>query len=62
MSKAVLWVSPFTRTRETAELINQSLHIPKIKEDITLIEQQYGLFSDKEIARIRELYPEVIRT
>ena len=36
-SKAVLWVSPFTRTRETAELINQSLQIEKsvqVKLDI----------------------------
>ena len=58
LSNAVLWVSPFTRTRETAELINQSLQIQKVKEDITLIEQQYGLFSDKEISKIKELYPE----
>ncbi len=55
---SVMWVSPFTRTRETASIINNSLGIKRVKEDITLIEQQYGLFSDKEIARIKELYPE----
>lgn len=58
LSNSVMWVSPFTRTRETASIINNSLGIKRVKEDITLIEQQYGLFSDKEIARIKELYPE----
>ena len=58
ISNSVMWVSPFTRTRETASIINDSLGIKRVKEDITLIEQQYGLFSDKEIARIKELYPE----
>ena len=58
LSNSVMWVSPFTRTRETANIINEKLHINKIKEDITLIEQQYGLFSDKEIELLRELYPD----
>ena len=58
LSNSVLWVSPYTRTRETASIINESLGIKKIKEDVTLIEQQFGLFSDKEIELIRELYPE----
>lgn len=58
LENAVLWVSPYERTRETAKLINKSLHIEKIKEDITLIEQRYGLFSDKEIELIKKLYPD----
>ena len=58
LSNATLWVSPYTRTRETAEIINHHLNITRIKEDITLIEQQYGLFSDKEIDLIRKMYPE----
>ena len=58
LENAVLWVSPFERTRETAKLINESLNIKQIKEDITLIEQRYGLFSDKEISLIKKLYPE----
>lgn len=58
LSNSVMWVSPYTRTRETASIINEKLGINRIKEDITLIEQQYGLFSDKEIAKIREMYPE----
>ena len=58
LSNSVMWVSPYTRTRETASIINDILGIQKVKEDITLIEQQYGLFSDKEIAKIREMYPD----
>lgn len=58
LENAVLWVSPYERTRETAKLINESLNIKKIKEDITLIEQRYGLFSDKEIELIKKLYPD----
>ena len=58
ISNSVMWVSPYTRTRETAHIINEILGIKKIKEDITLIEQQYGLFSDKEIENIKKIYPD----
>ena len=57
LSNSVMWVSPYIRTRETANIINSYLNIERVKEDITLIEQQYGLFSDKEIERIKTLYP-----
>ncbi len=57
LNNAVMWVSPYTRTRETAQIINGYLNINKVKEDITLIEQRYGLFSDKEISILKELYP-----
>lgn len=58
LSNAVMWVSPYMRTRETAKIINDFLKIEKVKEDITLIEQQYGLFSDKEIELIKQHYPQ----
>lgn len=58
LNKSVLWISPYERTRQTARLINDSLNIQKVKEDITLIEQRYGLFSDKEIELIKQMYPE----
>lgn len=58
LSNSVMWVSPYTRTRETANIINEILGIKKIKEDITLIEQQYGLFSDKEIETLNAMYPD----
>ena len=58
LSNSVMWVSPYARTRETASIINEMLGIKNIKEDVTLIEQQYGLFSDKEIQTIEKMYPE----
>lgn len=58
LSKATLYVSPYQRTRQTAEIINESLQIKDVREDVTLIEQMYGLFSDKSISTIRKEYPE----
>lgn len=58
LSNSVMWVSPYARTRETASIINEMLGIKRVKEDITLIEQQYGLFSDKEIETIKNMYLE----
>ena len=57
LSNSAMWVSPYTRTRQTASIINDILGIKKVKEDITLIEQRYGLFSDKEISLLKEMYP-----
>ena len=61
LSNSVMWVSPYTRTRETANIINDIIGIKKVKEDITLIEQSYGLFSDKEIEILKNQYPEQFR-
>ena len=58
LTNSVMWISPYERTRQTAKYIKESINTTKIKEDITLIEQQYGLFSDKEIELIRQLYPQ----
>ena len=57
LSNSAMWVSPYTRTRQTASIINDILGIKKVKEEITLIEQRYGLFSDKEISLLKEMYP-----
>lgn len=57
-SNATLWVSPFTRTRQTAQIINSYLNIKDVKEDITLIEQRYGLFSDNPIEECRKRFPD----
>lgn len=57
-SNSTLWVSPYTRTRETALIINKFLKIEDVKEDITLIEQRYGLFSDTPIQEIKTRYPD----
>ncbi len=58
INNATLWISPYERTRQTAKIINESLNIKNIKEDITLIEQRYGLFSDTEIHESKEKYPD----
>lgn len=58
INNATLWISPYERTRQTAKIINEILNINKVKEDITLIEQRYGLFSDTEFSVSKEKYPE----
>ena len=44
LTRARIWRSPYLRTRQTSEEFNRSLGITDIREDITLTEQQYGLF------------------
>ncbi len=44
ISNARIWRSPYLRTRQTCEEFNKSLGITDIREDITLTEQQFGLF------------------
>ncbi len=57
ISRARIWRSPFLRTRQTADEFNKSLGITDIKEDITLTEQQFGLFDSIPYERWGELYP-----
>ena len=57
LSHARLYVSPFTRTRQTANLINESLKIEDIMENYLLVEQQYGLFSDNKWDDIKKMFP-----
>ena len=57
ISNARLWVSPYTRTRQTASIINSFLNIKDVKEDYALVEQKYGLFSDKSLDKIKEMFP-----
>ena len=44
LTRARIWRSPYLRTRQTSEEFNKSLGIRDIREDITLVEQQFGLF------------------
>lgn len=57
LSKSRLWVSPYKRTRETAELINHHMRVTNILEDFRLVEQQYGLFDGLRDHEIPEKYP-----
>ncbi len=57
LSRARIWRSPFVRTRQTCEEFNKFLHISDIREDITLTEQQYGLFDSVPMDMWETLYP-----
>ncbi len=57
MSKARIWRSPYLRTRQTSEEFNKSLCIADIREDITLTEQQFGLFDSVPEEKWGQLYP-----
>ena len=46
LSDAKMFVSPFARTRETADIINSHLNIKNIEENPLLVERQYGLFDN----------------
>lgn len=57
LSKARIWRSPYLRTRQTCDEFNRSLKISDIREDITLTEQQFGLFDSVPEAEWGNLYP-----
>ena len=57
LDNARIWRSPYCRTRQTSEEFNTSLNIPNIREDITLVEQQYGLFDSVPYEKWGEQYP-----
>lgn len=48
LKKSTLFVSPYERTRKTAQIVNSHLQIKDVKEDVALIEHQYGLFDNIE--------------
>ena len=57
LSKARLWRSPYLRTRQTSDAFNKYLGISDVKEDITLVEQQFGLFDSIPKDEWGTLYP-----
>ena len=57
LSKARIWRSPYLRTRQTADEFNKHLCIGDIREDITLTEQQFGLFDSVPESEWERLYP-----
>ena len=58
LKNATLWVSPYLRARQTAQIVNEYLNINDVKEDVLLVEQSYGLFSDMSLDEIRKKYKE----
>ena len=57
LSKARIWRSPFLRTRQTCDEFNKYLNISDIREDITLTEQQFGLFDAMPREDLKTMYP-----
>ncbi len=57
LSRARIWRSPFLRTRQTCDCFNKHLGISDIREDITLTEQQFGLFDSLPEEEWARLYP-----
>ena len=57
ISKARIWCSPYLRTRQTCDEFNKYLNIADIREDITLTEQQLGLFDSVPEEDWGKLYP-----
>ena len=57
ISKARIWRGPYLRTRQTRDGFNKYLNIADIREDITLTEQQFGLFDSVPEEEWGKLYP-----
>ena len=57
LENARIWRSPYLRTRQTSEEFNKSLNISDIREDITLVEQQFGLFDSVPEEEWGKLFP-----
>lgn len=58
LSNARIWRSPYERTRQTCDEFNKFLQIKDVREDITLIEQQFGLFDSMPKEEWERLHPE----
>ena len=58
LSGARIWRSPYLRTRQTSEAFNEFLNISDIREDITLTEQQFGLFDSVPVEEWAQRYPD----
>lgn len=52
-----IWNSPYTRTRETEQIVNSVLNIKNVKEDAMLIEMQFGIFDSISKDKIKEQFP-----
>ncbi len=57
LKNARIWRSPYLRTRQTCDEFNRYLNIKDIREDITLTEQQFGLFDAIPYEKWGELFP-----
>lgn len=53
----VMWVSPYKRTRQTAEEILKQFHVERVKEDDMLTELQFGIFDSIPKNKIKDIFP-----
>ena len=64
LSKARAWFSPYDRTKETMEIFNSILNLDKhmdVREDISLTEQQFGLFDSIPDSKWEDMFPNEYR-
>ncbi len=65
LSKSRSWFSPYDRARETMEIFNSIINLDSymdIREDISLTEQQFGLFDSIPDDKWEEMFPHEYRT
>lgn len=56
----VMWVSPYQRTRQTAQIILDRLLISDVKEDDMLTELQFGIFDSIPLDKLPSLFPDEV--
>ena len=57
LENARIWRSPYKRTRQTSEEFRKHLKIEDIREDVTLVEMQYGLFDSVPEEEWEHIFP-----
>lgn len=55
--RTVLWISPYKRTRQTAQHLRDKIEFQTIKEDDMLTELQFGIFDSIPKDKIKILFP-----
>ncbi len=58
LNSSIVYCSPCVRARETSRIFNKYLKIKNIVEDITLVEQQYGMFDALPKEKWAENFPQ----
>ncbi len=55
ISNARIWVSPYLRTEETADILNKELNIKSVYKDPRLVEKDFGLFDGVDKSKWSEI-------
>lgn len=62
LDNARMWVSPYLRTEETANIINQELMIKSVFQDPRLVEKDFGNYDGKDREEWESIDPVTIKT